>query len=110
LAVTVRYVVPRRWRSDVAETAEGHVADMSMTGVGVVAPRNDALRIGTVVTFEIRRASGEAIIRRISDVADSTCVYYGLEYCQLRDDFHEVVGDLVAGTHKQFDWQWNIAQ
>ena len=112
LAVTVHYVVPhsRWWRSDVAEAAYGFVADMSMTGVGVVAPRNDALRVGTVVTLEIRRASGEAIIRRIADVPDTICLHYGLEYCQLRDDFHEVVGNLVAGTHKEFDWQWTIAR
>jgi hypothetical protein len=110
LAVTVRYVVPRSrwWRSDVAGAADGFVADMSMTGVGVVAPRNDALRVGSVVALEIRGASGEAIIRRISDV-DSTCAHYGLEYGHLVDDFREVVGDLVAPTHQQYDWQWTTA-
>ncbi len=111
LAVKVRYVVPRPrwWRSDVAKAADGFVADMSLTGVGVLAPRQDDLSVGIVVTLEIRGASGEAIIRRISDV-DSTCAHYGLEYGHLNDDFCDLVGDLVAGTRKEFDWQWAIAR
>ena len=80
-----------------------------MRGVAVVAPHDDAVRVGTVVTVEIRGASGEAIIRRIHDI-DSACVRYGMEYRQLVGDFHEIVSDLVAGAHKQFDWQWTIAR
>ena len=82
------------------------VADISMTGVGVVAARYDALRVGAVLSLEIRGASGEALIRKISAVADPTSAHYRLEYCQLASDFHDVVGDLVADTHKDFDWQW----
>src|SRR5438876_3754672 len=84
------------------------VADISMTGVGVVAARNDALRVGTVVSLEIRGASDQAIIRGAG--ADLTSAHYGLEYCQLAGDFRDVVGDLVAATHKDFDWQWTIAR
>ena len=80
-----------------------------MTGVGLIAHRNAALRVATVVTIEIRGASGEAIIRRTIDV-DSRWARYGLEYCPLSATFHEVISDLVVPMHKEFDWQWDIAR
>lgn len=80
-----------------------------MTGVGVLIPRGFDIAVGTIVSVEICGASGEAIIRT-TRVVDAAWAHYGLEYCPLGDAFHEVVSDLVAGTHRNFDWQWNIAQ
>jgi len=33
-----------------------------------------------------------------------------MEYGHLSSDFRDLVDDLVAGTHKEFDWQWTIAR
>jgi hypothetical protein len=111
LPVKIRYVVPasRWWQSNVDCAADGYVADMSMTGVGLFIPRNVALPIGSVVTVEIRGATGQMIVRGARNV-DDFWAQYGFEYCALEGDFHELVSQLVAGTHIEFDWQWNIAR
>ena len=112
LAVTLHYLVPRsrRWHKDHAVAVDGFVADMSLTGIGVLAPRDRALPVGTVVNLEIRGTSGEAVIRRISYTIDTDRAHYGLEYGHLSGDFRDLVGDLVAGDRKEFDWQWTIAR
>src|SRR5438552_9103021 len=108
LAVTVHYLVPRcrRWHQDLAVAVDGFVADMSLTGVGVLVPRDRSLVVGAVVDLEIRGAFGEAVIRRISYITDADRAHYGMEYGHLSADFRDLVGELVAGTHKEFDWQW----
>ena len=82
---------------------------MSLTGVGLFIPRNVHVPIGSVVTVEIRGAAGDAIVRGVRNV-DDFWAHYGLEYSALEGHFHEVVSELVAGAHKEFDWQWNIAR
>ena len=112
LAVTLHYLVPRsrRWHQDLAVAADGFVADMSLTGIGVLAPVTALCRWGPVVNLEIRGTSGDAVIRRISYITDADRALYGMEYGHLSSDFRDLVGDLVAGTHKEFDWQWTIAR
>ena len=85
------------------------MADMSMTGVGVLLPRNAILAFESVVSVEIRGCFADAITRTCRSV-DTTWLHYGLEFCPLPADFHEVVSDLVAGGHRDFDWQWDIAR
>ena len=82
---------------------------MSMTGVGLFLPRGLDLPFETVLSLEIQGSSGEAITRTMKNV-DAAWSHYGLEYRHLCDDFHEVVSDLVAGGHRDFDWQWTIAR
>ena len=86
LAVTLHYLVPRsrRWNQDLAVAVDGFVADMSLTGIGVLAPRDHALPVETVVNLEIRGASSEAVIRRISYITDTDRALYGMEYGHLR--------------------------
>ena len=111
LPAKVRYVVraSRWWQKSVDAETDAFVSDMSMTGVGVFIPRGVDLPIGSVVTIEIRGAAGEAIVRTMR-MADAFWAHYGLQYCALEGRFHELVSELVAGTHKEFDWQWNIAR
>lgn len=80
-----------------------------MTGAGLLLPRGVDVTIGTVVCVEICAAAGDAIIRTTRAV-DAAWAHYGLEYCPLGDAFHGVVSELVAGGHRDFDWQWNIAR
>ena len=80
-----------------------------MTGVGVLLPRGVAVAVGTMVGVEICAAVGDAIVRTTRAV-DAAWTHYGLEYCLLEDAFHEVVSELVAGGHRNFDWQWTTAR
>ena len=82
---------------------------MSMTGVGLLIPRGFELSVGSVVTVDFGGASCDAIIRTTRAV-DAAWAHYGLEYCHLTHDFHEVVSTLVAGQHRHSDWQWDIAR
>src|SRR5437762_10323255 len=104
LAVTVHYLVPhsRRWHKDHAVAVDGFVTDMSLTGIGMLAPRDRSLVVTAVVNLEIRGAFGEAVIRRISYITDADRAHYGMEYGHLTADFRDLVADLVAGTHKEF--------
>ena len=82
---------------------------MSMTGVGLLIPRGFDLPVGTIVSVEVNGAWGDAIVRT-SRAVDDAWAHYGLEYCQLGGDFHEVVSSLVAGAHRNSDWQWGISR
>jgi hypothetical protein len=88
---------------------DGYVADMSMTGIGLLVPRSTILPFETVVTIEIYSCTADAITRTCRTV-DTTWLHYGMEFCPMPADFHELVSDLVAGGHRDLDWQWNIAR
>ena len=111
LPASVRYVLAatRWWQRSHPAVVEGFVADMSMTGVGLLVPRSTILPFETLVNVEIDGCSAEAITRTCRAV-DTAWLHYGLEFCPLPADFHEVVSDLVAGGHRDFDWQWDVAR
>jgi len=91
---------------DSHELIDGIVADISVSGVGVMASRNEALGIGTSVIVEICGIEGRAVVRRINDIEQfDSLAYYGLEHQHLSEGLYVLICDLAAGARNKYDWQ-----
>ena len=106
MTVTVR-AIPSidEARQDSRDVIDGIVADISVSGVGVIASRNEALSIGTNVIIETCGVEGRAVVRRINDVEQfDSLAYYGLEHQHLSEGLYNLICDLAAGSRDKYDW------
>jgi hypothetical protein len=58
---------------------KAHVVEVSVSGLGVVAPRSRRLAVGSVVSVTYAHGEGVAVVRRMGPVDEDGNVFYGLE-------------------------------
>ena len=106
ITVTLRAIPSIDESQDTHELIDGIVADISVSGIGVIASRNAALAVGTNVVVEICGGAGRAVVRRINDIEQYESVAeYGLEYQHLSEGLYTLICDLAAGSRNKYDWQ-----
>jgi hypothetical protein len=85
------------------------VVDLSVTGAGVIAPRQPLLVPGLmmVMTFE----HGRAVVRiRQVTARDASSTYFGVSFVEMAERLREAVNNTIGGSRREFDWRWTIAR
>lgn len=115
-ALTVRWKVPRagkgvkRFRvAPSTETVE--LANVSVVGLGIVAPTVDALQIGSRIPVAFEGEPGSVLVRWLRPADRPGMTYYG---CELVSPGRELIEALLASSDDadrvEFEAVWNRAQ
>jgi hypothetical protein len=87
---------------------DADVIDVSVSGAQLLAPRDERLRRGDVVTVVAAGALGKVRIIRVADVTNGRLSVYGVEFVHLEPALESLMfAQLADGrpTTSQVDWR-----
>ena len=99
-AVPVRWKVVQgpRWfrRTPTVREVSGRIVDVSITGVGVLGPRDLSLEPGRKVLLRVRARDNVVVVRHSRPVGDGTIQLYGVELTRHSAGLKQLVQDLLS--------------
>jgi multidrug efflux pump subunit AcrA (membrane-fusion protein) len=84
------------------------VAELSLTGAGVVVADASLLATGEIVRISVAGAHGTVEVRR-SQVLANDHVRYGVRFVTLDNQLHQIVLDNVAAYRPSPTYDWEVA-
>jgi len=99
-ALTVTWKVPRAGRGAkrfrvVPTTERVELANVSVVGLGIIAPTTDGLQIGSRVPISFEGEKGNVLVRWLRQADGRRTTYYG---CELVSPSRELIEALLEST------------
>lgn len=83
---------------DPARQQWGQVVDLSVSGAGIIAPRAEHLRRGSMLTVEAGGFKGMVAIHRIADTDDPGSAMYGISFVDFPPAFTDFVYSVLEAV------------